>query len=43
MLSLSMWTLVIVGGRLIAYNWTDCDTATSPLVLQLEGCPAEPN
>ena len=42
-LSLSMWTLVIVGGRLIAYNWTDCDTATSPLVLQLEGCPAEPN
>jgi hypothetical protein len=40
-ISISVWTFVIVFGRLIAYNWTDCDTATSPLVLQLAGCPAD--
>jgi hypothetical protein len=37
--SLSVWALVIVCGRLIAYNWADCDVATSPTVLMLSGCP----
>src|SRR5580658_3512019 len=42
-ISLSVWALVIVCGRLIAYNWADCDVATSPLVLHLSGCPNEEN
>jgi hypothetical protein len=41
--SLSVWALVIVCGRLIAYNWADCDVATSPLVLQLAGCANQEN
>ena len=42
-ISLSVWALVIVCGRLIAYNWADCDVATSPLVLKLGGCPDQEN
>jgi hypothetical protein len=42
-ISLSVWAFVIVCGRLIAYNWADCDVATSPLVLQLAGCPNQEN
>ncbi|MFI4934258.1 MAG: DUF6644 family protein [Caulobacterales bacterium] len=41
-ISLSVWVLVIVFGRLIAYNWADCDEATSQFVLQIAGCPAQP-
>jgi hypothetical protein len=42
-ISLSVWALVIICGRLIAYNWADCDNATSPLVLKLAGCPNDEN
>jgi hypothetical protein len=42
-ISLSVWALVIVCGRLIAYNWADCDVATSPLVLTLASCPEQEN
>jgi hypothetical protein len=37
--SLSTWALVIVFGRLIAYNWFDCDSLASPLMYELTGCP----
>jgi hypothetical protein len=42
-ISLSVWALVIVCGRLIAYNWADCDVASSPWVLTLAGCPNQEN
>ena len=42
-ISLSVWALVIVCGRLIAYNWADCDVTTSPWVLTLAGCPNQEN
>jgi len=41
-ISLSAWCLVIVFGRLIAYNWFDCDSITSPTMAQLTGCALDP-
>jgi hypothetical protein len=41
-ISLTAWCLVIVFGRLIAYNWFDCDSITSPTMAQLTGCPLDP-
>lgn len=41
-ISLSAWACVIVFGRLIAYNWFDCDNITSPTMSQLTGCPLDP-
>jgi hypothetical protein len=41
-LSLTVWVLVIGFGRLIAYNWTDCDHTTWPLMLQIEDCKHMP-
>jgi hypothetical protein len=41
-ISLFVWTFVIVFGRLIAYNWTDCDQNQSPFVQQIEDCKAVP-
>src|SRR5277367_4932526 len=40
-ISLSAWACVIVFGRLIAYNWFDCDNINSSTLLQLTGCPAD--
>jgi hypothetical protein len=40
-ISLSAWFCVIVFGRLIAYNWFDCDNINSATMLQLTGCPAD--
>ena len=40
--SLFVWTFVIVFGRLIAYNWTDCDQNQSPFIQQIEDCKAVP-
>ncbi len=28
--SLAMWTIVVISGRLIAYNWFDCDIQPQP-------------
>ncbi len=39
--SLSMWAGVIVFGRLIAYNWFDCDRPQSEFVYWLSGCVVE--
>jgi hypothetical protein len=41
-LSLTVWILVITFGRLIAYNWTDCDHTTWPFMLQIEDCAHVP-
>jgi hypothetical protein len=41
-ISLSAWACVIVLGRLIAYNWFDCDSITSPTMAELTGCPLDP-
>jgi hypothetical protein len=40
-ISLAAWAGVIVTGRMIAYNWFDCDKPQSPFVHLLTGCPAE--
>ena len=37
-LSLVSWAGVIVTGRMIAYNWFDCDRPQSPFVVWLAGC-----
>jgi len=41
-LSLTVWVFVIAFGRLIAYNWTDCDHTTWPFMLQIEDCKHMP-
>jgi hypothetical protein len=40
-ISLAAWAGVIVTGRMIAYNWFDCDKPQSAFVHQFTGCPAE--
>jgi uncharacterized membrane protein SirB2 len=40
-ISLVLWTSVIISGRMIAYNWFDCDRPQPPLIRILAGCPAE--
>ena len=40
MLSLTMWTVVIVTGRMIAYNWYDCDKPQPALISAFASCPA---
>ena len=37
--SLFAWATVIVMGRMIAYNWFDCDKPQSDLVRWAAGCP----
>ena len=41
MISLSMWAGVIVFGRMLAYNWFDCDRPQSDFVYWLSGCVVE--
>jgi len=38
MLSLILWAAVIVSGRMIAYNWFDCDTQQSAFITWAAGC-----
>jgi hypothetical protein len=39
MLSLILWAVVIVSGRMIAYNWFDCDLQPQPPVINVAaGC-----
>jgi len=35
------WTGIIVFGRMIAYNWYDCDRPQSALVVWVAGCTTE--
>jgi hypothetical protein len=38
-LSIALWIAVIVSGRMIAYNWFDCDTQPrSAIIRSLAGC-----
>jgi hypothetical protein len=37
--SLLLWALIIVCGRMIAYNWFDCDMNPGPTMRMLTGCP----
>ena len=39
-ISLTVWLMVIVMGRLIAYNWFDCDRPQTHFVAWYAGCPA---
>ena len=40
-LSLVFWACIIVFGRLIAYNWFDCDHPQPQVVVFLSGCTAD--
>ncbi|MEA3139157.1 MAG: hypothetical protein QOK23_1326 [Gammaproteobacteria bacterium] len=42
LVSLSAWACVIVFGRLIAYNWFDCDSINSPAMATITGCTLDP-
>jgi hypothetical protein len=38
-LSLVLWASIVVAGRMIAYNWFDCDRQPQPSIVNfLEGC-----
>jgi len=39
--SLCTWAGVIVAGRMIAYNWFDCDKAQSAFIVWAAGCAAQ--
>jgi hypothetical protein len=39
--SLVLWTCIIFAGRLIAYNWFDCDKPQRPLIVWVTGCSAD--
>jgi hypothetical protein len=38
--SLVLWAAIIVAGRLIAYNWFDCDIPQSAFIQRVAGCTA---
>jgi hypothetical protein len=38
--SLVLWAAIIVAGRMIAYNWFDCEKPQTPLVQWATGCRA---
>ena len=40
-ISLLTWTSVIVMGRMIAYNWFDCDRAQSAFIVWAAGCATQ--
>jgi hypothetical protein len=40
--SLALWAAIIVCGRMIAYNWFDCDMPQRPLVKWAAGCVEKP-
>ena len=40
--SLVLWAAIIVTGRMIAYNWFDCDKPQPSLVVWAAGCDAYP-
>jgi hypothetical protein len=41
-LSLLLWAVVVVCGRMIAYNWFDCDMPQRPFVRWAAGCVSGP-
>ena len=41
-LSLLLWAMIIVSGRMIAYNWFDCDKPQPAIIMWTAGCDAYP-
>jgi hypothetical protein len=42
--SLVLWAIIVVAGRMIAYNWFDCDKQPQPAIVNmLAGCVAPAN
>jgi hypothetical protein len=39
--SLFLWAVIVVCGRMIAYNWFDCDMNPGPTMRMLTGCAAK--
>lgn len=39
-LSLALWAGIVVSGRMIAYNWFDCDKPQRAIIIRIEGCRA---
>jgi hypothetical protein len=39
--SLVLWALIVVAGRMIAYNWFDCDKPEPAVIVTLAGCTDE--
>ena len=37
-LSLALWAGIVVAGRMIAYNWFDCDKPQRAIIIRLAGC-----
>jgi hypothetical protein len=40
--SLLLWAAIIVTGRMIAYNWFDCDKPQPPAIVWTAGCDSYP-
>jgi hypothetical protein len=41
--SLTLWAFIIIFGRMIAYNWFDCDRQPQPAIINwAAGCVVEP-
>jgi len=41
-LSLTLWICIVFSGRMIAYNWFDCDRQPQPAIINfLTSCDAE--
>ncbi len=41
--SLVLWAIIVVAGRMIAYNWFDCDKQPQPHIVNIvAGCAAPP-
>jgi len=40
-LSLVLWACIVVAGRMIAYNWFDCDRPQPGIVVTVAGCTPE--
>jgi hypothetical protein len=40
--SIVLWLSIVVAGRMIAYNWFDCDKPQPPAISWIAGCDAYP-
>ncbi len=41
--SLILWAVIVVCGRMIAYNWFDCDKPKPAILNTLAGCVVPPD
>jgi uncharacterized protein YacL len=41
--SLVLWACIIIAGRMIAYNWFDCDIPQRPFITWAAGCTPRPS